>query len=103
VADHNKERKVNSRFVVLTAVLAAGCLLITGAARTQSPSAAGSSASGKIGVIDYRNLVEEKLRAAADLYRSMMDEFHQGRAFLLELMVVIILLIDLAFLFRGKS
>jgi len=68
VADHNKERKVNSRFVVLTAVLAAGCLLITGAARTQSPSAAGSSASGKIGVISIRQAIvttaEGKLASA---------------------------------------
>src|SRR5262249_3790116 len=59
-------------------------------------------AAAKIGVTDYRNLVEEKLRTAGDLYRSMMDEFHQGRAFILELLVVIILIIDLAFLFRGK-
>ena len=32
----------------------------------------------------------------------MMDRFYQSRAFVLELMIVIILLIDLAFLFRGK-
>ena len=59
---------MNSRFVVLTAVLAAGCLLITGAARTQSPSAAGSSASGKIGVISIRQAIvttaEGKLASA---------------------------------------
>jgi len=68
VADHNKERKVNSRFVVLTAVLAAGCLLITGAARAQSPAAAGSSASGKVGVISIRQAIvttaEGKLASA---------------------------------------
>jgi competence protein ComGC len=33
----------------------------------------------------------------------MVDQFHQSRAFVLELMVVIILIIDLVFLFRGKS
>ena len=59
---------MNSRFVVLTAVLAAGCLLITGAARAQSPAAAGSSASGKVGVISIRQAIvttaEGKLASA---------------------------------------
>jgi hypothetical protein len=58
-------------------------------------------ASTKIGVPDYRNLVEDKLRTAADLYQFMVSEFHQTRAFVLELMVVIILIIDLIVLFRG--
>jgi hypothetical protein len=40
-------------------------------------------------------LVEEKLRAAGELYQFLMGEFHQGRAFVLELMVVVILIIDL--------
>jgi hypothetical protein len=58
-------------------------------------------AAAKIGVPDYKTLVEEKLQAAGELYGSMMDRFYQGRAFLLELMVVIILIIELVFLFRG--
>ena len=58
-------------------------------------------AAGKIGVTDYRNLVDEKLRTAAELYHSMVNEFHQARAFVLEFMVVAILIIDLIFLFRG--
>jgi hypothetical protein len=33
----------------------------------------------------------------------MVDQFHQSRAFVLELMVVVILIIDLIFLFRGKG
>jgi hypothetical protein len=33
----------------------------------------------------------------------MIDQFHQSRAFVLELMVVIILIIDLVWLFKGKS
>jgi hypothetical protein len=33
----------------------------------------------------------------------MVDQFHQSRAFVLELMVVIILIIDLIWLFKGKS
>lgn len=60
-------------------------------------------AAAKVGVPDYRRLVDEKLRTAGELYQFMMDQFHQGRAFVLELMIVIILIIDLLFLFRGKG
>lgn len=60
-------------------------------------------AAARIGVSDYRTLVTVKLSTARDLYTSMVDEFHQGRAFFLELMVVIILLIEIGFLFRGKG
>jgi hypothetical protein len=59
-------------------------------------------ASARIGVSDYRNLVTEKLTTARELYESMVNEFHQGRTFLLELMVVIILVIEIVFLFRGQ-
>src|SRR5262249_30441255 len=59
-------------------------------------------AATRIGVPDYRTLVEQKLQSAADLYDFMRDRFYQGRAFVLELMVVIILVIELVFLFRGK-
>lgn len=59
-------------------------------------------ASARIGVPDYRNLVEDKLRTAGDLYEFMVDQFQQSRAFVLELMIVIILIIDLVFLFRGR-
>ncbi len=59
-------------------------------------------AAERVGVGDYRRLVESKLRAAGDLYQFMMDEFRQGRAFIPELMIVIIFIIDLVFLFRGK-
>jgi hypothetical protein len=60
-------------------------------------------AAAKVGVPDYRKLVDEKLSTAGELYQFMMDEFYQGRAFLLELMVVIILIIEIIFLFRGKG
>ena len=59
-------------------------------------------AAARIGVNDYRNLVTEKLDTARDLYESMVNEFNERRAFVLELMVVIILLIEIAFLFRGR-
>ena len=58
-------------------------------------------AASKIGVTDYRNLVNEKVHTAEELYRFMVDQFHQSRAFVLELMVVIILIIDLIWLFKG--
>ena len=60
-------------------------------------------AAAKVGVPDYKDLVQEKLKAAEDLYRFMVDQFHQSRAFVLELMVVVILIIDLIFLFRGRG
>jgi hypothetical protein len=59
-------------------------------------------AASRVGVPDYRHLVEEKLRTAGELYQFMVDQFQQGRAFVLELMVVIILVIELVFVFRGK-
>jgi hypothetical protein len=59
-------------------------------------------AAAKVGVPDYKNLVTQKLDTAGDLYRFMVDQFNQSRAFLLELAVVIILVIELIFLFRGK-
>jgi len=60
-------------------------------------------AANRVGVNDYKSLVEEKLKTAASLYSFMIGEFHQARAFVLEVMVVIILIIELVFLFRGKS
>ena len=56
----------------------------------------------RVGAGDYRRLVENKLQVAAGLYEFMMAQFHEARAFVLELMIVIILVIDLVFLFRGK-
>jgi hypothetical protein len=59
-------------------------------------------ASAKIGVNDYRHLVDEKLRTAGELYEFMVNEFRDARTFVLEVMVVIILFIEIVFLFRGK-
>ncbi len=60
-------------------------------------------AANRIGVPDYRKLVDQKLNTAGELYRFMMDRFYQSRGFALELMVVVILIIELVFLFRGKG
>jgi len=56
-------------------------------------------AARRVGVTDYRDLVEEKLRTAGELYEFMTNEFHQSRAFVLELMVVAILVLELFHLF----
>lgn len=58
-------------------------------------------AAAKVGVPDYKNLVTQKLRTAEDLYESMVEQFNQSRGFFLEAIVVVILLIELFFLFRG--
>jgi hypothetical protein len=59
-------------------------------------------AAAKVGVPDYKDLVTQKIRTAEELYRFMVDQFNQSRAFILELTVVIILVIELFFLFRGR-
>ena len=60
-------------------------------------------AASKIGVTDYKDLVNQKVHTAEELYRFMVEQFHQSRAFVLELMVVIILIIDLIWLFKGST
>jgi hypothetical protein len=59
-------------------------------------------AAAKVGVTDYRDLVTQKLKIAEDLYHYMVDQFNQARAFFLETVVIVILLIELVYLFRGK-
>jgi len=57
-------------------------------------------AESKIGVNDYRRLVDEKLRTAGELYDFMVNEFRQARGFVLELLVVIMILIEIIQAFR---
>ena len=59
-------------------------------------------AAARVGVPDYRRLVDEKLRTAGELYQFMVDQFEHARSFILELSIVIILIIDLIFLFKAK-
>jgi hypothetical protein len=58
-------------------------------------------AASRIGVPDYRRLVDEKLQTARQLYDFLVAQYQHARAYLLELIVVVILLIELFFLFRG--
>jgi hypothetical protein len=60
-------------------------------------------AARKVGVADYRRLVDEKLKTAAELYEFMVDQFHQARGFVLEVLVVAILVIELVQLFHGTK
>jgi hypothetical protein len=59
-------------------------------------------AAAKVGVPDYKDLVAQKLKTAEDLYHDMIEQFNQARGFFLEATVVLILLIELFYLFRGK-
>jgi hypothetical protein len=56
----------------------------------------------KVGVPDYKDLVQQKIHTAEDLYRFMIEQFNQSRAFVLELMVVVILIIELIYFFKGR-
>lgn len=59
-------------------------------------------AAAKVGVPDYKDLVSRKVKTANDLYNYMVDQFNQSRAFFLEFTVVLILLVELFYLFKGK-
>ncbi len=56
----------------------------------------------KVGVPDYKELVTRKVHTAEELYRFMVDQFNQSRAFFMELTVVVILVVELVYLFRGN-
>ncbi len=58
--------------------------------------------AAKVGVPDYKDLVKEKLQTAEDLYKFMVEQFNQSRALILELMVVVILIIELIYFFKGR-
>lgn len=59
-------------------------------------------AAAKVGANDYRNLVDQKLQTAGELYQFMVNEFRDARGFVLELLVILILIIELIPLFRGR-
>jgi len=57
-------------------------------------------AAARIGVAEYRDLVEEKLKTVGELYDFMVDQFNEARSFVLEVVVGILALVDVIFLFR---
>jgi outer membrane protein len=70
VARQNKEKKVNSRFVIRTAALAAVGLLSAAASWAQAPASAGAASAAKVGVINIRSAIvstAEGKQASAEL------------------------------------
>jgi hypothetical protein len=59
-------------------------------------------ASTRIGLPDYRNLVDEKLRAVGEMYDFMVDQFNDARSFVIEVGIAILALLDVILLFRGR-
>ena len=59
-------------------------------------------AASKVGANDYRSLVDQKLHTAGQLYEFMVNEFREARSFVLELAVIVILIIELVPIFRGR-
>jgi hypothetical protein len=59
-------------------------------------------AATRIGVPDYRTLVDEKLQTAGDLITFMLEEFNETRSFVLDVGVALLAVLDLLLLFRGK-
>jgi hypothetical protein len=59
-------------------------------------------AAARMGVEDYRKLVDEKLQTFGELYDSMVDQYNETRSFILEVLVTILAVLDVIFLFRGR-
>jgi hypothetical protein len=59
-------------------------------------------AATRMGVPDYRGLVDEKLRTVGELYDVMIDQFNEARSFIVEFAIAILALLDVLFLFRIK-
>lgn len=59
-------------------------------------------AATRMGVPDYRNLVDEKLRTVGELYDVMVDQFNEARSFIVEFAIAILALLDVLFLLRLK-
>ncbi len=59
-------------------------------------------AAKRMGVQDYRNLVEQKLHTFGELYDSMAGRYTETRSFVLEVLVAILAVLDVIFLFRGR-
>jgi hypothetical protein len=57
--------------------------------------------SGKIGVNDYKTLVNEKLKTAGELYEFMVAQFNERRMFALEVVVAVLVLLDVILLLKG--
>lgn len=59
-------------------------------------------AATRLGVPDYRNLVDQKLHTFGELYDSMVDRYNETKSFILEVLVAILAAVDVILLFRGR-
>ncbi len=59
-------------------------------------------AAARVGVAEYRDLVEKKLQTAGELYGFMMAQFNEARLFLLEAAITVLCLLDVLLLLRGR-
>jgi len=59
-------------------------------------------AASRVGVAEYRDLVEKKLETAGELYGFMVAQFNEARLFLLEAAITVLCLLDVLLLFRGR-
>src|SRR5215469_11567101 len=58
-------------------------------------------AASRVGVAEYRDLVEQKLETAGELYGFMVAQFNEARLFLLEAAITILCFLDVLLLLRG--
>jgi hypothetical protein len=58
-------------------------------------------AAQRMGVSEYREMVDEKLQTARELYEFMVDQFNEARSFILEVGIAILALLDVIYLIRG--
>jgi len=59
-------------------------------------------AASRVGVPDYRDLVEKKLETASELYDFMVDQFNEARNFVVEAAITLLCLLDVLLLLRSK-
>jgi hypothetical protein len=59
-------------------------------------------AAARMGVNDYRTLVDEKLATVGQLYEFMVDQFNESRSFVLEIFVAILAIVDILLWFKVK-
>jgi hypothetical protein len=57
-------------------------------------------AAARMGVSEYRQLVDEKLVTAGHLHQFMIDQFNEGRTFVLEVIIAVLALLDILFWLR---
>jgi hypothetical protein len=58
--------------------------------------------SAKIGVEDYKALVDEKLKTAGELYGFMVAQFNERRMFVIEVVVAVLVLLDVILLLHPR-